>query len=270
MIREADIEQLGIKKGGKLAYNLRYAGNIALCAESHEKAEWLIGKVNNLGKARLLKPNVKKAKFQKVWRYSPMQELQWMVNQFRSKWRNFSSISVHWNQLTAIVTMTSDLRLICKMHLAPCTMYPSLYLLYTCRPTSLGSHLDFVNPFNGIIGTYQYVPHKKNKLNSSMLKRRRFQSLPTDNSVRWKRREMVVMRISGTLLHTGNGPSLSCTCSFSFTRTSPLRYYEWFAALRATLPTAYMFLIKSVSLTLRSFEQFIRADPNVNLNSSAV
>ena len=38
---------------------------MALCAESHEKAELLIGEVN-LGKARLLKLNVKKTKLQKV------------------------------------------------------------------------------------------------------------------------------------------------------------------------------------------------------------
>ena len=33
VIREAEIEELGIKTGGKLVYNLRYAYDIALCAE---------------------------------------------------------------------------------------------------------------------------------------------------------------------------------------------------------------------------------------------
>ena len=64
MIREADIEEMGInfkmKTGEKLVYNLlRRAYDTALCAESQEQAERLIGKVNNRGKARLLKLNVK-------------------------------------------------------------------------------------------------------------------------------------------------------------------------------------------------------------------
>ena len=46
--------------------NLRYADDIALCANSQEEAERLIGKVNTIGKARLLKLNVKKNKLLKI------------------------------------------------------------------------------------------------------------------------------------------------------------------------------------------------------------
>ena len=41
VIREAEFEELGIKSGGKLAYNLRYTDDTALCAESQEKPERL-------------------------------------------------------------------------------------------------------------------------------------------------------------------------------------------------------------------------------------
>ena len=66
VIREAGIEEIGIKIGGKLASNLRYADDTALCANSQEEAERLIGKVNIIGKSRLLKLNVKKTKFLKI------------------------------------------------------------------------------------------------------------------------------------------------------------------------------------------------------------
>ena len=67
-IREAEIEEMGIKVGGKLVSNLRYADDTALCANSQDEAERLIGKVNNIpvGKARLLKLNVKKNKLLKI------------------------------------------------------------------------------------------------------------------------------------------------------------------------------------------------------------
>ena len=47
----------------KLVSNLRYADDTALCANSQDEAERLIGKVNNIGKARLLKLNVKRPNF---------------------------------------------------------------------------------------------------------------------------------------------------------------------------------------------------------------
>ena len=50
VIREAGIDEMGIKIGGKLVSNLRYADDTALCANSQEEAERLIGKVNIIGK----------------------------------------------------------------------------------------------------------------------------------------------------------------------------------------------------------------------------
>ena len=50
----------------KLVSNLRYADATARCANSQEEAERLIGKVNTIGKARLLKLNVKKTKLLKI------------------------------------------------------------------------------------------------------------------------------------------------------------------------------------------------------------
>ena len=44
VIREVEIEEMGIKIGGKLVSNLRYADDTALCANSQEEAERLIGK----------------------------------------------------------------------------------------------------------------------------------------------------------------------------------------------------------------------------------
>ena len=66
IIQEAEIGEMGIKIGGKLVSNLRYADDTALCADSQEEAERLIGKVNNIGKARLLKFSVKKTKLLKI------------------------------------------------------------------------------------------------------------------------------------------------------------------------------------------------------------
>ena len=67
MVREAKIEELGIRIGGKLVSNLRYAyDDTALCAESQEEAERLNGKVCNIGKAKVLKLNVKKTKLLKI------------------------------------------------------------------------------------------------------------------------------------------------------------------------------------------------------------
>ena len=58
--REAEIEEMGINIGGNLVSNLRYAGDTAFCANSQEEAERLPGKVNIIGKARLLKINCDK------------------------------------------------------------------------------------------------------------------------------------------------------------------------------------------------------------------
>ena len=66
VIREAEIEEMGITIGGKLVSNLRYTDDTALCANSQEEAERLIGKVNIIGKSWLLKLNVDKTKLLKI------------------------------------------------------------------------------------------------------------------------------------------------------------------------------------------------------------
>ena len=66
VIREAEIEEIGILIGGKLVSNMRYADDTAICVNSQEKAERLIGNVNAIGKARLLKLNVKKTRLLKL------------------------------------------------------------------------------------------------------------------------------------------------------------------------------------------------------------
>ena len=43
VIREAEIEEIGINIGGKLVSNLRYADDTALCANSQDETERLIG-----------------------------------------------------------------------------------------------------------------------------------------------------------------------------------------------------------------------------------
>ena len=45
---------------------------------AQEEAERLIGIVNNIGKERLLKFNVKRSIFSKVGTYSPMNKLRWL------------------------------------------------------------------------------------------------------------------------------------------------------------------------------------------------
>ena len=57
--------------GGKLISNLRYADDTALCAQTQEEAEQLLTKVNDAGKERLLKLNVKKTKLLKVGNTQP-------------------------------------------------------------------------------------------------------------------------------------------------------------------------------------------------------
>ena len=71
VMREAEIEELGVRIGGKLISNLRYADDTALCAQTQEEAEQLLTKVNDAGKERLLKLNVKKTKLLKVGNTQP-------------------------------------------------------------------------------------------------------------------------------------------------------------------------------------------------------
>ena len=58
VMRAAEIEEIGIKIGGKFVSNLRLAYDTAFCVNSQDEAERPIGKVNNIGKARLLKLKV--------------------------------------------------------------------------------------------------------------------------------------------------------------------------------------------------------------------
>ena len=50
VMRETEIEELGVRIGGKLISNLRYADDTVLCAHSQEEAEQLLTKVNDAGK----------------------------------------------------------------------------------------------------------------------------------------------------------------------------------------------------------------------------
>ena len=71
VMREAEIEELCVRIGGKLISNLIYADDTALCAQTQEEAEQLLTKVNDAGKERLLKLNVKKTKLLKVGNTQP-------------------------------------------------------------------------------------------------------------------------------------------------------------------------------------------------------
>ena len=71
VMQEAEIEKMGVRIGGKLISNLRYADDTALCAHSQEEAEQLLSKVNDAGRDRLLKLNVKKTKLLKVGNTTP-------------------------------------------------------------------------------------------------------------------------------------------------------------------------------------------------------
>ncbi len=71
VMRETDIEELGVRIGGKPVSNLRYADDTALCAQTREDAEQLLTKVNDAGRERLLKLNVKKTKLLKVGNAQP-------------------------------------------------------------------------------------------------------------------------------------------------------------------------------------------------------
>ena len=70
-MREAEIEELGVRIRGKLISNLRYAEDTALCAHSQEEAEQLLTKVNEAGRERLIKLNGKKTKLLKVGNTQP-------------------------------------------------------------------------------------------------------------------------------------------------------------------------------------------------------
>ena len=62
IMRDADVDNYGIKIGGRLISNLRYADDTALCADSHEDICKLLNSINEEGKLKNMKLNAKKTK----------------------------------------------------------------------------------------------------------------------------------------------------------------------------------------------------------------
>ena len=61
-MRDARVDDFGIKIGGRLVSNLRYADDTALCADSHEDICMLLNNINEEGKTKNMKLNAKKTK----------------------------------------------------------------------------------------------------------------------------------------------------------------------------------------------------------------
>ena len=61
-MRDARVDEYGIKIGGRLVSNLRYADDTALCADSHEGVCMLLNNINEEGKTKNMKLNAKKTK----------------------------------------------------------------------------------------------------------------------------------------------------------------------------------------------------------------
>ena len=53
VIREAEIEEMEIKIGGKLVSNLRYADDTAVCENLQEESERLIGKIQQHRRSKI-------------------------------------------------------------------------------------------------------------------------------------------------------------------------------------------------------------------------
>ena len=62
IMRDARVDEYGIKIGGRLVSNLRYADDTALCADSHEDICMLLNNINEEGKTKNMKLNAKKTK----------------------------------------------------------------------------------------------------------------------------------------------------------------------------------------------------------------
>ena len=62
IMRDADVNNFGIKIGGQKISNLRYADDTALCADSHEDICQLLNNINEEGKLKNMKLNAKKTK----------------------------------------------------------------------------------------------------------------------------------------------------------------------------------------------------------------
>ena len=65
-MREAEIEDLGVKIGGEEITNLRYADDTALIATSHSNMQEVVNRVNAAGRKAGLKLNGKKTKVMKI------------------------------------------------------------------------------------------------------------------------------------------------------------------------------------------------------------
>ena len=61
-MRDANVDSYGIKIGGRLVSNLRYADDTALCADNHADICTLLNNINEEGKTRNMKLNAKKTK----------------------------------------------------------------------------------------------------------------------------------------------------------------------------------------------------------------
>ena len=91
--------EIGFEIVGQLVSNLRYADDTALCANSQEEAERLIGKVNSIGKARvtLLKLNVNNTKLLKIGKMQS--DARVAVDAEQIEVVEHFNISAHFNQL---------------------------------------------------------------------------------------------------------------------------------------------------------------------------
>ena len=68
IMRNANVDDFGIKLGGRLISNLRYADDTALCADNHEDICTLLNNINEEGKIMNMKLNAKKTKVMYVGR----------------------------------------------------------------------------------------------------------------------------------------------------------------------------------------------------------
>ena len=67
-MRDTNVEEFGIKIGGRLVSNLRYADDTALCADNHEDICMLLNRINEEGKIKNMKLNAKKTKVMYIGR----------------------------------------------------------------------------------------------------------------------------------------------------------------------------------------------------------
>ena len=68
IMRDAEVENFGIKIGGQKVSNLRYADDTALCADNHDDICQLLNNINEEGKLKNMKLNAKKDKRNVCWK----------------------------------------------------------------------------------------------------------------------------------------------------------------------------------------------------------